>query len=138
MSDAVVVRDGTVLESFEKQSFINIDAVLPLFDSISGPRMSMLTCVNGSVAETSFSAVISFRILIRLQTQEIQFFTTLYASTIIGGGKDVDRGSQTYFDLLSVQCLAYDALYEQHGAEMTLEQLQRVLKVPYVGEVLSC
>lgn len=41
-SCAVLVRKGTVLVNIKKQFVITNKAVLPLFDSISGPRMSMV------------------------------------------------------------------------------------------------
>lgn len=47
MSCAVAVRKGTVLVTFEKRFVTSNNAVLPLFDSITGPRMLVLTYFEG-------------------------------------------------------------------------------------------
>lgn len=88
ISIAVFVRKGTVLVAFEKRSAAFSNAALPLLDSTVRPKISILTNINGSVAGNSFNFVTCFRILMRSQTEETQFFTALYASTLIDGQKN--------------------------------------------------
>lgn len=55
MSFAVVVRKSAVSVSFEQWFAITTNVVLPLFNSISRPKMSSLTHVSDSMAGNSFS-----------------------------------------------------------------------------------
>lgn len=83
VSCAAVVPEGIVLVSFEKMFVFSNNAVLPLFDSVNELRMSILTYANGLMAGKSFGSVAYFWSLMRSRPQKKQFFTTLYASTLI-------------------------------------------------------
>lgn len=73
MCCAVVMRRGTVPVCFEKRSVITDNAVLVLLESISDPRMLILTYVNASVAGHGFSSLACFQILMQSRTQKMQF-----------------------------------------------------------------
>lgn len=73
MSCAVVMRNSPGLDSFEKQSATSNDAVLPLFDSKSVPKISILTFVNGSVTAHILSSMAFSHILMRSQVQIVHF-----------------------------------------------------------------
>lgn len=83
MSRAVAMRKGSILERFEKRSVITSNAVLPLLNSVTRRRKSILTYFSSSVPGNSFRSLASFWRLMRSRAQTVQFFKTLYASTLI-------------------------------------------------------
>lgn len=73
LSCPFVVHNGTALVSFIKRFAITRNSVLPLFYFKSKPRVSEPTYLINSEAGSSFSSVVCFRILMRLQAQEVLF-----------------------------------------------------------------
>lgn len=91
VSCVVVVRMNTTPERFKKRLVLTNITVLPWSDSISRPRMSILTYFNGSMAGNGFSSRTCYQSSEPLQAQEMKCFTAFCATTSIGGHQEFRR-----------------------------------------------